>query len=131
MYKLGGHGGWETLAEGDVCTIVAVVVGGRCPTTSFLAELDVRARAQLHQALVRLAMTGRLRNPEEFRPLMDGKRPVVYEVKAHHGPGFRVYAIRSGDYYLVTHGRKKPKDGQVKLEISRARRIIHDWEQGI
>lgn len=44
----------------------------------------------------------------------------VFELKVHQGPGWRLYAIRYGNRWYLTHGRKKPKDKRVNAEVAKA-----------
>lgn len=107
--------------------VIAVRDGsGRCHGEEFLRTLRAkhpRAYTELKVRIQRLADTGELRNTEQFRRIQGAGEPPVYEIKAHDGPGWRLYAIRDGAAWYVTHGCKKPKDKQVANEAERARRI--------
>jgi len=91
-----------------------------------LRNKQPRARAQFRAALERLGDTGTLRNPDVLRRIQAEGEPPVYEVKAHDGPGWRLYGVPVGDTWYFTHGRKKPKDNAVSAEAKKARRIYSE-----
>lgn len=82
------------------------------------------------QGLVQQAKIVRLRIPQSYRILTSKGLPRVSEFKVGCGPGYRLYAIVSGNHIFVTHGAKKPKDKLVADEIDRARGMLSEWQQG-
>jgi putative component of toxin-antitoxin plasmid stabilization module len=70
-----------------------------------------------------IAAVGTLRTPEMGRWIEGSGKPKIFEIKVDHGPGYRLYAIRHGKDWFVTHGSKKPKDRRVAHEAERARDI--------
>lgn len=78
---------------------------------------------------MRLAEVGWLRSPEFMRRLQVPGEPPVEEIKAHSGPGYRLYVIKEGINWVATHGRKKPKDRRVKREAERSRQIYEERQQ--
>ncbi|HVF20748.1 MAG TPA: hypothetical protein VNA14_10945 [Mycobacteriales bacterium] len=118
------------LCHGAQRRIVAVrAAGGLCHAEDFLnglRERQKRAYVQFTVRLSKLAEVGWLRNPEDVRPVEDGESPTVWEIKAHDGPGWRLYGIQDGDTWYLTHGRKKPGDRRVASEAAKARQIYGD-----
>jgi putative component of toxin-antitoxin plasmid stabilization module len=94
-----------------------------CPAEQFLAELEPRAQAEFKARLERLTEAGWLKSPNLMRRLEVPGAPPVYEVKAHSGPGWRLYVIKRGVDWVATHGRRKPSDRKVRQEAERAREI--------
>ncbi len=119
------------LQDGESFTIVAIVVDGACPAIEFLKGLDSRPRAKFDYLLGRLAVAGRLRNPQEFRWWQDGGSPKVAEVKVHFGQGHRLFIIQQGKYMFVTHGSEKLAEKRAKAEIEKARRSYSDWLRSV
>lgn len=122
------------LAQGRALRILAARLSdGECPALEFLDKLGPRPRAQFRALLERMAEEGRILGEERFRKL-EGRtlqgQPEVWEFKAHDGPGWRLYAVRSRGNWLVTHGCRKPRDRRVATEIVRARRICAIYEGG-
>lgn len=50
----------------------------------------------------------------------------LYEMRVHHGPGYRVYFLREAAMAVVLCGGDK--DSQ-RRDIERARRLARDWRQ--
>ena len=49
----------------------------------------------------------------------------VYEMRLHHGPGYRLYFLREGMTVVVLCGGDK---GNQQRDIERARRLVMEWE---
>lgn len=115
----------EQVQRGPAGTVWAVrTEEGRCPALEFLAGLELRARAQFKARFERMCAVGSLRTPEMGHFLDAPGKPKIFEIKAEHGPGFRLYAVRVGANWYLTHGCKKPKDSRVPREAHEARRIF-------
>lgn len=70
-----------------------------------------------------LLTQGRIANRERFHKIDSPGSPTVFEFKVHDGKGLRLYAIKDGLDWYVTHGRTKPSDKQVDAEGNKARDI--------
>lgn len=101
---------------------------GTSPALEFLSGLRPRAQAQFKAALERLTGVGWLRSPETMRQLEVPGEPKVHEIKAHDGPGYRLYVVRQGTTWIATHGCRKPSDKRVPAEVARAREYLRKWE---
>lgn len=63
-----------------------------------------------------------LGNLGDTRALDDG----VFEMRVHHGPGYRLYCVRDGDAVVVLCGGDK---GSQPRDIERARRLAKEWRR--
>ncbi len=63
-----------------------------------------------------------LGNLGDWRAVGDG----LFELRIHHGPGYRLYCLRDGDSVVVLCGGDK--DSQQR-DIARAGRVAGDWRQ--
>lgn len=105
--------------------VVLLVTGGRDDAESFLLSCEKRVQSRFRRYLERLRDGHLLQSPEFIRHLetVDAgscKGAQVFELKVHEGPGWRLYIIRFGDKWYVTHGRKKPKDKLVAQEVAKS-----------
>lgn len=103
------------------------VASGECPAEDFLAGLDSQAQTQFKARFEQLTSVGYLRNPDQYRRLEVKGEPMVYEIKAHCGPGWRLYVVQVGKTWIATHGCQKPKDRRVPNEVEKARKIFEEW----
>ncbi|MFL0158588.1 hypothetical protein [Mycobacteroides chelonae] len=111
--------------SGDPRKIVAVVRDGVCDVEQFLSALPDRAKAQFKARFERYCQVGHLRSPDEWRRLQaDDERPLVYELKISHGPGYRLFGIVEGRVFVATHGVKKPKESDLKRHAKKAREVF-------
>lgn len=115
------------LKRGEKASVVAVVRSdGRCPADEFLEEVQV---AQFASRIEAFCAIGRLRSPELMNKASSGKdRPVVWEIKADKGPGYRLYGVRVGSKFVATHGSPKRKGRELAREVDLARTIFSEWE---
>ena len=51
---------------------------------------------------------------------------VVFEMRVHHGPGYRLYCLRDGNTVVVLCGGDK---GSQQRNIDRAKRLAKDWRR--
>ena len=63
-----------------------------------------------------------LGNMGDTRTVGDG----LFEMRVHHGPGYRLYCLRDGDSVVVLCAGAK---GSQQRDIERARRLAEDWRQ--
>lgn len=116
------------LEQGDRGEVIALELPDTtCPAEEFLSGLGSRPQAQFKAALQRLTQAGWLRSPERMRLLEVGGEPKVWEIKAHDGPGYRLYVIRRQTTWVATHGSRKPSDKRVPNEVRRARELYERW----
>lgn len=119
----------RVLASGHALTLYAVVnESGGCDAEDWLAELPTQAQVQFKARFDRLTEVGRLGGYEQMHQLDCKGDPPVFEIKAPHGPGYRLYVMRLGRNWIATHGRKKPKDRKVCIEATRARTAFEAYE---
>ena len=50
----------------------------------------------------------------------------LFEMRVHHGPGYRLYCLRDGDTVVVLCGGDK---GSQRRDIENARRLANDWRR--
>ncbi len=50
----------------------------------------------------------------------------LFEMRLHHGPGYRLYCLRDGDTVVVLCGGDK---GSQRRDIERAGRMAKDWRR--
>ena len=72
-------------------------------------------------------INARLRNVSlgsagDTRAVGDG----LFEMRVHHGPGYRLYCLREGDAVVVLCGGDK---GSQRRDIERAGRLAKDWRR--
>jgi putative component of toxin-antitoxin plasmid stabilization module len=109
--------------DGVRCKVIGVVVDGICGAADSLRSLPEKAQSRFLVVIERLIATGQIRDETTFRRIQD-KFGDVWEMKAHVGPGYRLFLIHSGPIWFATHARKKPKDSQYVSEAARARDIF-------
>ena len=63
-----------------------------------------------------------LGNVGDDKPLGGG----LFELRVHHGPGYRLYCLRDAAVVVVLCGGDK---GSQQRDIERARRLAKDWRQ--
>ena len=63
-----------------------------------------------------------LGNMGDFRPV--GER--LFELRVHHGPGYRLYCLREGATIVVLCGGDK---GSQQRDIERAGRLAKEWRE--
>ena len=63
-----------------------------------------------------------LGNAGDARPVGGG----LFELRVHHGPGYRLYCLREGATVVVLCGGDK---GSQQRDIERAGRMAKDWRQ--
>ena len=63
-----------------------------------------------------------LGNTGDTRAVGDG----LFEMRVHHGPGYRLYCLRDGNAVVVLCGGVK---GSQQRDIERAARLAKDWRQ--
>ena len=63
-----------------------------------------------------------LGNVGDAKPLGDG----LFELRVHHGPGYRLYCLRDATAIVVLCGGDK---GSQQRDIKRAGRLAEDWRQ--
>jgi putative component of toxin-antitoxin plasmid stabilization module len=118
------------LARGQWGVVFGVIrLDGSCPARAFLQGLDVRAQTQFQARFERMTSVGHLVSPDQYRQLQVDGIPVVFEIKVHSGPGWRLYVVPVRRDWIATHGRRKPKDKAVKSEVMKARSIFGEWER--
>ena len=81
----------------------------------------LRDRAAVARINARLRNVS-LGNAGDAKPVGDG----LFEMRVHHGPGYRLYCLREGVTVVVLCGGDKA--GQQR-DIERARRVAEDWRQ--
>jgi hypothetical protein len=101
-----------------------VRVSGRCDAQDFIAGLDDRYTTRYQRYFERLRDGHQIKSPENWRRISD-TQPPVFELKVDK---YRVYLIRQGSVWYVTHGRIKPADSKVSAEASKCIEIY--WERG-
>ena len=87
-------------------------------------------RRWIHSLADRVAVArinARLRNVSlgnmgDTRTVGDG----LFEMRVHHGPGYRLYCLRDGDSVVVLCGGDK---GSQQRDIERAGRLAKDWRR--
>ncbi len=50
----------------------------------------------------------------------------LFEMRVHHGPGYRLYCLRDGDTVVVLCGGDKTSQ---QRDIDRARRLANNWRR--
>ena len=50
----------------------------------------------------------------------------LFEMRVHHGPGYRLYYLREGNTVVVLCGGDK---GSQQRDLERAARLAKDWRQ--
>ena len=50
----------------------------------------------------------------------------LFEMRVHHGPGYRLYCLRDGNTVVVLCGGDK---GSQRRDIERAGRLANDWRR--
>ena len=50
----------------------------------------------------------------------------LFEMRVHHGPGYRLYCLREGETVVVLCGGDK---GSQRRDIERAGRLAEDWRR--
>ena len=63
-----------------------------------------------------------LGNVGDARPVGDG----LFEMRVHHGPGYRIYFLREGATVVLLCGGDK---GSQHRDIERAGKLAKDWRQ--
>ena len=63
-----------------------------------------------------------LGNAGDARPVGDG----LFEMRVHHGPGYRLYFLREGAAVVLVCGGDK---GSQQRDIERAGRLTKDWRR--
>ena len=81
----------------------------------------LRDRAAVARINARLRSVS-LGNPGDTRAVGDG----LFEMRVHHGPGYRLYCLRDGEAVVVLCGGDK---GTQQRDIERAGRLAKDWRQ--
>ena len=81
----------------------------------------LRDRAAVARINARLRNAS-LGNVGDTRAVGDG----VFEMRLHHGPGYRLYYLRDGTTVVVLCGGDK---GSQQRDIERAGRLANDWRQ--
>ena len=82
---------------------------------------SLRDRAAVARINARLRNVS-LGNTGDVRNLGDG----LFEIRLHHGPGYRRYCLRGGEVVVVLCGGDK---GSQQRDIERAGRLATDWRQ--
>ena len=93
---------------------------GRDPIKEWLSNLsDRKARARVLIRLQRMAAG----NFGDCKPLADG----VWELRIHHGPGYRVYYARAGDklLLLLAGGDKRKQQKDIDTAVA----YWKDWNR--
>lgn len=127
----------KTFEDGLKASIKGVVFAdGSCPADRFLnEEIPLEARAAFEGRMRNYGARGWLRNPEQMRDISEGQKAkradneTVSEMKVDKGPGYRLYGVKRGNTFLVTHGMPKPKDKLVAAEAKKTRQYIARWER--
>jgi putative component of toxin-antitoxin plasmid stabilization module len=115
------------LQRGPAAAIIGIVMGdGTCPSEEFLSGLNDQAQTQFKARFERLTTVGHLINPDQMRLLQVDGQPRVWEIKAHCGPGWRLYVVQEGRCWVATHGTKKVSDKKVPKEVAKARKIYEE-----
>jgi hypothetical protein len=99
-----------------------VRLSGRCDADDFIGKLAFRHRARYQRYFERLRDGQPIKSPENWRRIGD-TQPAVFELKVDK---YRVYLLKHGQFWYVTHGRAKPKDRQVAAEAKKCIDIF--WE---
>lgn len=63
-----------------------------------------------------------LGNVGDVRSVGDG----LFEIRVHHGPGYRLYCLRDGATVVLLCGGDK---GSQRRDIARAGRLASDWRE--
>ena len=82
---------------------------------------DLKDRAAVARINARLRNAS-LSNLGDTRAVGDG----LFEMRVHHGPGYRLYCLRDADAVVVLCGGDK---GSQRRDIERAGRLARDWRQ--
>ena len=85
----------------------------------WIRDLKDRAAVARINARLRNASLGNL---GDTRAVGDG----LFEMRVHHGPGYRLYCLRDADAVVVLYGGDK---GSQRRDIERAGRLARDWRQ--
>lgn len=82
-----------------------------------IALRDRTARARIQARIDRLSSG----NPGDVRPVRDG----ISELRIDHGPGYRVYFMRSGPLVIVllVGGDKRNQDRDIEHAVE----LANDW----
>jgi putative component of toxin-antitoxin plasmid stabilization module len=118
--------------RGQRAIAFAKLKDGSEPAKHFYESLADDDKDRFDGIFDRLCEHGIFRNDEKFHPDVGeikclhrgtSKAFTVSEFKVHTGPGYRIFAVRERDTYVLSHGCNKPKKKQFKFEIDRAGRI--------
>lgn len=82
---------------------------------------SLRDRAAVARINARLRSIS-LGNMGDTRAVAEG----VFEMRVHHGPGYRLYCLRDGEAVVVLCGGDK---GSQRRDIERAGRLAEDWRR--
>jgi len=85
----------------------------------WIRGLTDRAAVARINARLRNASLG---NTGDTKSVGDG----LFEMRVHHGPGYRLYCLRDGDSVVVLCGGDKSSQ---RRDIERARRLVKDWRR--
>ena len=103
------NGSWGTVRY-------AVQANGKMLADEFIRGLEVRDQRKLAVRFVRMAEDGQIRNPEQFKKVVDD----IFEFKSFQ---IRIGCFQVGRTWFLTHGFVKKQAKWPKPEIERARRI--------
>ena len=81
----------------------------------------LRDRAAVARINARLRKVS-LGNLGDIKPVSSG----VFEIRVHHGPGYRIYCLRDGTTVVLLNGGDK---GSQARDIERAGQLAKDWRQ--
>src|SRR5699024_3856595 len=90
----------------------------------FIRTLNERDLAKFRRYLTYLRDGLQVKSPDNMRHIKvadpEGLGAEVHELKIHRNGGLRLYIVRYGERWFVTHGAKKPKGNQVPKQAKKA-----------
>ena len=90
-------------------------------SATFRRWIGLKDRAGVARINARLRNVS-LGNAGDTRMLDGG----VFEMRVHHGPGYRLYCLRDGDAVVVLCGGDK---GSQPRDMERAGRLANEWRR--
>ncbi|MDJ0355597.1 hypothetical protein [Paenarthrobacter sp. PH39-S1] len=112
------------LLDGCSTALGLVRPPGRCDSVEFIRSLQTRFQARYQRYLEYLRDGTPIKSPEHFRALQrEADGLVVAELKVDK---YRLYVVNRGIYWYATHGREKPKNNRVIVEINKALEIYKE-----
>jgi hypothetical protein len=98
--------------------VCVLVVDGRCDVRMYLGALSEREQSSLVAVMRLLAVQGFVANKERFNRLDSG----IYEIKTRRPP-HRLYCFQDGNYWICTHGSRKPGKREMQRHIAKVKAL--------